>query len=92
MKEFNKPIFCKNCKLGHALIMEEDEYDYSEFICNACNQPERSKREDLIEMIVPPEPNKLTKKRLKQDLEFVKNCCGVNPDLLGCGALNSMET
>jgi len=41
MKEFNKPIFCKNCELGYALIMDDDEYDYSEFICKACSQPER---------------------------------------------------
>ena len=43
-------------------------------------------------MIVPPEPDNLTIQRLEEDVEFVKSCCGVNSDLLGCGALNSMET
>lgn len=52
----------------------------------------RSKREDLIEMIVPPEPDEITKIRLEQDIEFVKSRCGINTDLLGCGALNTMET
>lgn len=54
-------------------------------------QPERSMREDLIEMVVAPEPDYLTKKRLEEDAEFVKKCGGLNPDLLGCGALNKRE-
>lgn len=78
---------------------DEGEFFYSSTmcykfcpICGENLQPERSKREDLIEMIVPPEPDKLTKMRLEQDIEFVKSRCGVSSDLLGCGALNSMET
>jgi|GEM_PF-7017885 len=55
-------------------------------------QPERSKREDLMEMTVCPEANELTKMRLEQDVEFNKHCSGINSDLLGCGALNTMET
>lgn len=47
-------------------------------------QPECSKREDLIEMIVAPEPDSLTKKRLEENSEFLSNCAGINSDLLGC--------
>lgn len=54
-------------------------------------QPERSKREDLIEMIVPPQPDSITKMRLEQDLKFIKSVGGINSDLLGCGTLNSVE-
>ena len=62
-------------------------------VCNECwNQPERSKREDLIEMIVPPEADEFTKLRLEHDLNFVRSRCGISSELLGSGALNSMET
>jgi hypothetical protein len=82
-------------KFGMAPTMQycsDCSNDMRRYIFEKHNQPERSKREDLIEMMVPPEPETLTKMRLDQDVEFVKNCAGVNPDLLGCGALNSMET
>lgn len=45
--------------------------------------PKQSEQGDLIKMIVPPEPDEMTKMRLEQDVEFVKSCCGVNEDLLG---------
>lgn len=43
---FNKQIFCKICKLDMALITEDDKFDYSNFVCGACNQPERLNPED----------------------------------------------
>jgi hypothetical protein len=76
--------------------MKKFHHEKNRSYCDQCYQkriqPERSKREDLIKMVVPPEPDCLTIQRLEEDIEFVKNCCGVNPDLLGCGALNTMET
>ncbi len=88
---------CRNC--GQELT-DEIRFDlgwHCDYPCDTVThdediQPERSKREDLIERIVPPEPDFLTKKSLEEDVKWVKSCCGMNPDLLGCGALNSMET
>lgn len=37
----------------------------------------------LIEIIVPPEPDPLTKYRLEKDLNFMRNFPGINEDLLG---------
>jgi hypothetical protein len=56
------------------------------------DQPERSKREDPIKKVVP---DKLTRGMAIKSGKFkskLKKMDGVGPDLLGCGALNTMET
>lgn len=87
---FMKYIKCKLCDFKDDIDYQHPLYDGKSnnfvLICKNCRKKifsdrERSKREDLIEMIVPPEPDELTKKRLEEDIEFVKNCKGINPNL-----------
>ncbi|MEK6879405.1 MAG: hypothetical protein AABY22_07355 [Nanoarchaeota archaeon] len=82
MKDELKWYFQNNPKYAHLsenklkkCFDDIDELFYS-------YHPECSKREDLIEMIVPPEPDQFTKWRIEEDIKFVKSCCGVNEDLL----------
>jgi hypothetical protein len=53
------------------------------------NQPERSKREDSIEKIIPPKLTRGMAISYGKKAAKIKRMAGVSPELLGCGALNS---
>lgn len=44
-------LFCKQCKMTFGRLESMDNYkDESNFLCDQCDQPDSSKREDSFEM------------------------------------------
>lgn len=76
-------MICKICKesgkQGHVFVVNDFE-DLDQAICANCYQPKRSKRED---------PTNFYPEIMK---EISKNHDKIIDEMLGCGALNSMET